>query len=352
MQQHKLEITKNIKQRDIAPRELKDSSSLYNILLHFLDYIAVLRPLLLIPGWTILFLGYYKGINYRSISSTSSFLPWNSPIILRPHTEILITFFLYSLLMGAIYALNQIIDKPTDEANGKLYLVARGYIKDRSLKIHIGILLFVSIAIAFIKFPSTYLYFILSSIVLGIFYSVPPIRLKGKPFLDLISNSVGFGFLAFAVGWTCVTELSLNLIYHCIPYAICVSAAFINTTIPDMKGDIQNGDKTTGVFLGIRKSCIASTILVALVPFISWYLKDYISFLASALSLPFYIYMTISNWNEELPKINTITLATKISLLVLSILIAFLIPVYFAFLIPTIILIRLYNQARFGIKYP
>jgi hypothetical protein len=62
--------------------------------------------------------------------------------------------------------------------------------------------------------------------------------------------------------------------------------------------------------------------------------------------------MTISNWNEQSPNITAITLATKVSLLVLSLLIAVFIPFYFVLLILIILLMKAYYQLRFGISYP
>lgn len=321
-------------------------------LLRSLDYVAILRPLLLIPVWTMLFLGYYKGLKGTVSNHISLPLIGNIPVVLRPDNEILLTLLLYSLLMGAVYILNQISDSRTDEINGKLYLVPQEYIKANRLKIQIGILLFISVLISFFKFPRVYLYLILLSIALGVLYSVPPVRLKGRPFLDLLANASGFGFVAFAVGWVSKFAISKEMILGCLPYVICISAAFINTTIPDIKGDSQNGDITTGIFLGIRKSCILSTILVTLAVLISILIWDPICLLASLLSLPFYIRMMVLNWNERSPRISAITLATKISLLILSFLVAVLIPFYFILLISTLLLIKVYYQMRFGISYP
>lgn len=354
MQQSKLELVKSEKESS-GPKATRGVSmspyppvsshaftslTLLDRLLHSLDYIAILRPLLLMPVWTMLLLGYYKGLGGRFT------------IVWRPDNEILITIFLYSLLMGAVYILNQISDSHTDEVNGKLYLVAQRYMRENSLKIQVGILFSLSIIIAFLRFPRVYTFLIISSVALGVLYSVPPVRLKGRPFLDLLANAFGFGVVAFAVGWTSKSAFSKELILDCVPYIICVSAAFINTTIPDIKGDIQNGDITTGASLGIRNSCIVSTLLVGTVPLISLLLRDFICLTASVLSLPFYLHMTVSNWDERSPKIPAITLATKVSLLVLSLLIAVFIPFYFVLLIPTLLLVRAYYQMRFGISYP
>ena len=321
-------------------------------LLRCFDYIAILRPLLLMPAWTMLLLGYYNGVGKKLVAAQSMTTIGGMPVIWRPDGKILITLLLYSLLMGAVYILNQISDSHTDEINGKLHLVAQGYMKERTLKIQAGILLLASALAAFLKFPSTYVYLILLSMILGVLYSVPPVRLKGKPILDLLANAAGFGLVAFAVGWTSSTTFSMDIILKCSPYVLCISAAFINTTIPDMRGDRQNGDITTGIFLGIRNSCIVSTILVGSVPLVSLLLGDFICLTASVLSLPFFIYMTISNWDEQSPNFSAINLATKVSLMLLSLLIAIFIPLYFVLLIITLLLMKLYYQMRFGISYP
>lgn len=321
-------------------------------LLHCFDYIAILRPLLLIPAWTMLLLGYYNGLDQTPVDARSLPSIGGMRVIWRPDSGILVTLLLYSLLMGAVYILNQISDSRTDQINGKLHLVAQGYMRENILKVQIGILLLVSVTLAFFQFSLMYVCLILLSIVLGVLYSVSPVRLKGRPILDLLANACGFGLVAFAVGWASKSAFSTDIVLKCLPYVICTSAAFINTTIPDMKGDRQNGDTTIGIFLGIRKSCILSAALVGIVPLVSLLLGDFICLTASVLSLPFFIYMLVSNWDERTPNFSAITLATKVSLMLLSLLIAVFIPLYFVLLIVTILLIRTYYKMRFGISYP
>lgn len=347
MQQSKLEIVKNVKETKT------EKSSFINRISRAFDYVAILRPLLLIPGWTLLLLGYYRGINDSLTTHINLPIIGNIGIILSPQKEILFTLILYSLLMGAVYILNQITDSKTDEINGKLYLIPHGYLKKSILKIQIIVLISIGIIfLAILKYSLAYSILVLLSIVMGILYSVPPIRLKGKPILDLITNASGFGFVAFAVGWTIQKEFSSKLLLDSLPYFLCVSAAFINTTIPDMEGDIRNGDVTTGVFLGVRKACLLSTIILILAIGAGWQRRDFVPITASVLSLPFFIYMTIVNWKQNSINIKSITLATKISVMALSLLVVLLVPFYFILLILTILLIRFYYQTRFGINYP
>jgi 4-hydroxybenzoate polyprenyltransferase len=349
MQQSKLEIVKNLKETEDIP-----SGSLFiRRLSIMLDYIAILRPLLLIPGWTMVLLGYYRGIKGSLTAQIDLPIIGNIGIILNLPKELLLTLFLYSLLMGAVYILNQITDSQTDEINDKLYLIPHGYLKKNILKLQIIFLISVGIILlAFIRYSLAYTILILLSIIMGIIYSVPPIRLKGKPILDLITNASGFGLVAFAVGWTIKSDFSKELILDSLPYFLCVSSAYINTTIPDINGDIHNGDVTTGVFLGVRKSCFFSTFILILAIIAGFLRKDFVPVTASILSLPFFIRMIILNWNQNHVNITSITLATKISVMTLSLLVAFLMPFYFILLICIILLVRFYYQARFGIRYP
>ncbi|MBM3237409.1 hypothetical protein FJZ31_14055 [Candidatus Poribacteria bacterium] len=313
-----------------------------------LDYLAVLRPTLLLPVWTMVLLGYYHSLLHSGISV--KYLPLLSyiPIISNPDAEIWKTLFLYSMLMGSVYIVNQITDAKTDDINNKLYLVAQGYVKLKFIKAESIILLLGAMVLTVYWFTTNYFYFllILLSIILGMAYSVPPVRLKGKPILDLLSNSVGFGFIAFAVGWTTNAELSIQSFIISLPYIFCVGAGFVNTTLLDLKGDEKSGDKTIGVLLGVKKSCILSTFLLTIALMFSIILKDYMALSVSLLCLPLFIYMTLTH------KFSAITMATKLSILLLSLFTAILIPYYFLLLVGTLLVVKWYYLKRFGIKYP
>ena len=307
-----------------------------------LDYLAVLRPTLLLPVWTMVLLGYYHSLINSGIPL--KYLPF----ILNPDAEIWKTLFLYSMLMGSVYIVNQITDAKTDDINNKLYLVAQGHVKIKFIKVESIILLLSAILFTVCWFTRNYFYFlfVLLSIIWGMAYSITPLRLKGKPILDLLSNALGFGFVAFAVGWTTQSAFSIQSLISSLPYIFCVGAGFINTTLLDLKGDENIGDKTIGVLLGVKKSCILSTFLLAASLTFSLILKDYIALSASLLCLPLFIYMTLTH------KFPAIAIATKLGILLLSLFIAILIPYYFPLLIFTLLTVKWYYFKRFGIKYP
>jgi len=320
--------------------------------LRALDYIAVLRPILLIPVWTMIFLGYYRGTIAPHLSVGRGEAAFHSfPekfIILSPSSQIWRTLFLYSMFMAAVYIINQITDVETDDVNNKLYLVAGGHVKVKLLKYEAAILLLLSILLAIYWFRETPLYILLIfiSMIIGMTYSIPPVRLKGKPIFDLLANATGYGAIAFLAGWTTQREFSTQSIISCIPYIFCVGADFILTTLPDLKGDFLVGDRTTGWLLGAQKSCIVSVILLNMAICSSLILKDYIALISSLFCLPLFIYALFSL------RVSAITLATKSGVLSLSLLTCAVIPYYFILLLSTVLTVKWYYQRRFGIKYP
>lgn len=319
-----------------------------NRALKTLDYLAVIRPTLLFPVWTLLLLGYYRGLDFSNSLQTNPRL-FDLPIVLTPSLDIARTVLLFSMLMGAVYIVNQIADAPTDALNDKLYLVAQGYV-DIKILITEAILLTVGAVILgiywFGEVQLLYLSLIGLSFITGWIYSVPPVRLKGRPILDLFANAIGYGTVAFSLGWVSVAKFSGHTLYNSLPYLLCVGATFINTTLPDIKGDKANGDITTGVFLGIKRASILSVILLVFAILASVFLEDFIALTATSLSLPFFVYTAVKK------KINVILLTNKIGILILSLVTCVIIPCYFLLLVGTIIAVKLYYSLRFGIKYP
>ncbi|MCK4255704.1 hypothetical protein KAX35_02355, partial [candidate division WOR-3 bacterium] len=78
--------------------------------MHLLDFIFLLRPILLIPVWIIFLLGYYRA----------------GGTMLGDSRYLMPGFIVFTLLMGAIYIINQIADIETDRINNKLFILPKG----------------------------------------------------------------------------------------------------------------------------------------------------------------------------------------------------------------------------------
>ena len=295
------------------------------------DYLLVLRPTLLFPVWTLVLLGHYHGTAHMSHSFKFEILAAEIPVYLNLDARVWVTLCLYSML-----------------ASDKLYLVADGYVKLPLIKLEAAVLFLASIVWAVVWFHRSwaYLALIALSTVLGVIYSVQPFRLKGKPILDLLANAIGYGGIAFLLGWAATAKLNAEALQRAIPYMFCVGAAFVNTTLPDLKGDSAHGDRTTGVLLGVRRACQLSLFLLVIAILSAWIVKDAIALISGLVSVPFFVYMNIT------PKRQAIILATRVGILMLSLVACILIPPYFILFGCAMLFVRWYYSARFDIVYP
>ena len=319
-------------------------------LLRILDYLIVLRPTLLLPVWTLVLLGHYQGARrvgtdlfHLSILSQASI-----EILLYPGLRLWGVICLYSMLMGAVYVVNQIADRETDEVNDKLYLVAQGYVNIRALKIE-AVSLFIASGVwaaAWYQDNPACLLLIFLSMLLGVIYSVRPCRLKGRPFLDLLANAIGYGGVAYLIGWATVGPIDAGVLWQTLPYMLCVGAAFVNTTLPDLKGDSAVGDRTTGVSLGVHRSCQLSLALLVGAIASAGLLRNLIVLIVGLICLPFFVYINFDR------RKSVIIWATRVGILGLTILACIVVPCYFILFICTLLFVRWYYAARFSIKYP
>ena len=322
-----------------------------------IDYIFLLRPTLLIPVWTFLLLGYYWGSGSVADSAIGDAECGVRPeldsgsefarIGRIPHSTFLWAFLLYSLLMGGIYVFNQIMDRKTDRINQKLFLLSEGVVPVKFAYLEMGFLFFSSLLCSFFIFHFSFLtFFIFLSLLMGILYSIPPIKLKGRPFLDLLWNSVGFGFVNFSVGWFTVAPFTLSTVTHSIPYLFSVGGVFLNTTIPDLPGDKEAGDRTTGVLLGRRKTGILSTLFLLFALLSSFFVKDLVVFIVSLFSLPFFLLAVLKD------QIRFYLLSIRIGAPLLVVLTIYLYPFYLLLLGVTFLSLRVYYKKRFNFTYP
>ncbi len=294
--------------------------------LKYLDYLFVLRPILFPPVWTIALLGYHRNPTLSS-NSLSLALLW------------------LTLLVGAVYLLNQVFDLPSDRENKKLFFLTEGHLPIKSAILEIIFLNLASISGAFLISYQLGIFFFLG-FCLGLLYSLPPGALKNKPWGGLLANIAGHGILTFQIGWQIKSDISLQSLVYSLPYALAVGAVYLNTTLPDREGDKMVGKETLGVKWGIKNTSLLALVLVLVTVIISFWFQDWILFFPSLVSLVFFIYQ-----NKTL-KIKDIITASKVSVFTLSLAAVVAYPLYFLVLSLVFILTRLYYQIRFGIAYP
>lgn len=295
------------------------------------DYIFLLRPSLLLPIWVFLFLGYFWGSGESILGITLS-LP------LR-FWRVLIS---YSLLCSGVYVFNQIFDIESDKRNKKLFLLPEGIISIPTAWICFFILVGISF-ITGISLGRGYLILWLITAGMGILYSLPPFTFKGRPFLDLISNSLGYGLVTFLIGFGVISKTGL---LHSLPYIFATGAVFLHTTIPDIEGDREMGEITTGVFLGVKRTSLFALLLLIIGLILSIYLKDPFAGIISLLSLPGFILAYLKTSDERSKR------AYRIGVYGLGLLIALRFPPLLILGFLTLLALRIYYRYRFNLVYP
>jgi 4-hydroxybenzoate polyprenyltransferase len=293
-----------------------------------MDYFMLLRPTLFLPLWIFFLLGAYHGEGDISFGAVSAFI-------------------LYTMLMGGVYIFNQIVDRESDKKNKKLFLISDGIIPLKNAYIEMGALFVIAISGSFFLGVNIFIAFLIS-LFLGITYSLPPVETKGKPFLDILWNAAGYGVLAFIVGWLATSESSHMMFVIAIPYFFAVAAVFVNTTIPDIKGDRKEGKITTGVFLGKKNTLLLGVILDLVAMIVSYCLRErgYICLIGSGLAFPIFLIAYIKQTKKS------ILFSFRATPGILAIIVFFITPIIFPLFAVVLGVQKNYYKRKFNIGYP
>jgi len=288
----------------------------------------LLRPVLMLPGWSIILLAYQRSLQNSAASG-----------------KLILTMLAATLLYGGVYIVNQIFDRETDRINKKLFLLSEGYI---SLKAAIRLMV---LCFAFSLVLSFYLSSAIGSLfllmfLLSVFYSVPLFSFKNKPILGLLTNGVGFGILNFLVGWSLNSELIWKGVLYSLPYFLAVSSIYLDTTLLDVEGDRQVNKITLGIRWGLTKTLGVSFVLILAALISSVLLKDIPMITTSAIATILTLRMFVNK------KIKDIVLTNKISILVLSLWAGYFYPWYLAILLVGFLATKAYYKYRFQMNYP
>lgn len=298
------------------------------------DYIFILRPLIVIPSWNFLLIGAYLATRQGRFT-----------------IEIILGLVIYTCVMGGVYILNQIMDIETDRANKKLFLLSAGYVPKTAAYVEM-VVLWLAACLLSLQFGGVFLLFILISILLGVMYSLSPIKLKGKPILDTLANGIGYGMINFAIGWLLLREFDPAMFGRFLPYFLSISAVFVNTTIVDIEGDRKANEITTGVFLGANVAHVVSTIIMAAAIIFAYVQRDYICLIPAAASFPLFVYTSVYILKNNRVNRKATIASFRLPGLLFTLITAVLYPIYFLVLLVVLVAMRVYYRQRFGMTYP
>lgn len=295
------------------------------------DYIFLLRPTILVPVWTFFLLGAAHGAGPDPI----------------PAGRLLAGIACFTAMMGAVYIVNQITDRESDRANDKLFLLSHGIVGLRGARIEAGALAAVAVAGAALL-SSAFLVLLGVGLLLGLGYSIEPVRLKRRPALDLAASGLGSGVVNTLAGWTAVGA-PLSGLGALAPYPFAVAAVHLMTTLADIEGDGAFGLRTSGVALGKGRGAVAAVVLMAVSAAAAAAAQNQTALICAVVSLPFFIYAGRRGSGADS---RTVLLPARAATLAYSLAAAFSFPGYLLWLVAVLALTRLYYRRRFGIRYP
>ncbi|OGJ88588.1 MAG: hypothetical protein A2268_16005 [Candidatus Raymondbacteria bacterium RifOxyA12_full_50_37] len=316
------------------------------------DALFITRPIIFIPVWGYFILGVYRAKVLFAPEALYhiTILGRDFPIMLSfGSAETITGLIMFTLLLGGAYVLNQLTDIEADKENEGLPLIAKAGVSTRLAAIETGILLLV---------PSLYSVYVgghtctlfLCSLLLLVAYSAKPFRFTGRPFLDFLSNALGYGLLAFGLGWLYALGNEFmgvrTYLKEAAPYFFFMVAGSINSTIPDMEGDEKAGKTTTAVFMGTRLSNGISTGAIICALAFAFQNHDPIAIVTGLVCIPFFFRYLLTNNPKHVMMTFQFCGGFLMALEVL------IFPWFFFFGIMTFALTRLYFLKRYNITYP
>jgi 4-hydroxybenzoate polyprenyltransferase len=219
-------------------------------------------------AWTaIAFIGFILGITNLNLSDN-----------LIPFSVFFISFFFIAALT---FAMNNYFDADSDKKNPRrrdINAIASGRISKQNGIILNLIFILISLIVTVLHNFEIFL-FCIYLIFLGLAYSVPPIRLKGRPRWDVIWHFFGF-FSIVMYGSYVAGNISIFNWLIAISLGVWSSVGQVGNHIADYTFDKESGTKTYAVWIGLDKSKTTINILtlihlILLIPLILFYSLNY-----------------------------------------------------------------------------
>lgn len=250
-----------------------------------------------------------------------------------------------TLITIGAYFINQIYDFETDRINKKLGFLQQGLInKNEMMAAFIVASIFPPIAGFAVDIKIGLIMMVM--VLLGIAYSVPPIRLKDRPLGGLMANAIAYGALVPLSVPGFMDSADISRIFIVICFFMMVAAGYLLTVIPDRQGDRKSEKSTLAIRWSDRPIILLALAFLLVASYSAHNLNNILLVIICSVSIVLFILALLIGRNS------VIFFACKFPILLLSLLAGYYFPTYFVFLLVLLILTRLYYNRRFGIVYP
>ena len=309
-----------------------------------LDIVFLLRPTLFFSVWVMVVMGMYSAqMKLVTHPLWISGFSW----------ETIFVFVGLTFICSSTFILNQISDVESDSINKKLFLVGQYFSPEKSHSIA-KILLISGLIISIVANWFTAILVVSIYLFWGTLYNQLPFKWKKKPVLGWVANSI-VGALLFMIGWYLVITSQLNskilfldiaMLEYMLPYLLCFASVSLLTTLPDMKGDMESGDKTFPIVYGEIPTTILSLLFICAAFACSLYYEDPLASTATLVSMPFFIIAVIRRLDKDILR------AIRYPIFILNFFAFSIYPWLFVPLIITYYLSKYYYWHRFELHYP
>lgn len=197
------------------------------------------------------FLKYYRMKDWRAYFTLGVFGFFIAQGFLFPLLDIALFLIIITLFLAFGFSVNNFFDVKEDKEKGETINLLIQNKKNFLFSISPGILsLFLSTL-----FGAKVFLFALVAILISFFYSAPPLRMKSRPFLDLISHGLFAGALIFLFPLL-IFSPKLTLFHYLIVFSIFYLSVMLEMRnhLEDYQSDLRAGLQTTVCFLGYKNS--------------------------------------------------------------------------------------------------
>jgi 4-hydroxybenzoate polyprenyltransferase len=298
------------------------------------DLFFLTRPALLSASCVFFFAG--------AVSATRSLDgPYPAGLMLKALPNLL----LFVLVTSWAFVINQMLDVRSDRLNKKAYILPSGVVTMTESLVVLLVLGTLAVLLSLGR-DATVRYLVWAGLALGLVYSLPPLRLKGRPVGDLLANVAGFAVIGFAMGWLAYSDPGSGLVVRSVPYSLAMAAIFLNTCIPDESGDRAAGDRTSCVVFGKAAAAKAALVLLVLSAVAAFVLGEALCGLAVLASLAAFVAVAVE------PVAGNSVIASQLSTRILFVMVSVKVPVLGVLGIASYAAAKVYYAKRFGLDYP
>jgi 4-hydroxybenzoate polyprenyltransferase len=313
-----------------------------------LDHVAFLRPLLLAPAATTFLLGRAAAQAWSRGAGGGA-----APVASGARDAALAALALGAVLV-ATHVANQLADRESDRANGKLPYLSGGLVSVRAARVLLGASLAAWVGLV-VALPASLAALEGVALALGAAYAMPPLALKARAGWDLAANAIGYGGVAYAIGWESASRAGAPalappelaaLAAGAAPWALAVGGVFAATTVVDEPGDRAAGSRTLAVRLGPGAARrIAALLMLAAAAAAAVTGARAALLLAGLALLPLMAPLVRPSRAAD-------HVAFQASALLPTGYVAIRWPLFGAALAATFVVVRVYHARRFGLAYP